>query len=52
MLVLFPRLTEMGIKGFWDVVDIGKKALFSMRDWVMQMPAVGPGITAACFAHV
>ena len=52
MLVLFPRLTEMGIKGFWDVVDIGKKASLSMRDWVMQMPADGSGIIAACFTHV
>ena len=52
MLVLFPKLTEMGIKSFWDVVDVGKKASLSMRDWVMQMPAVGSGISAACFAHV
>ena len=38
MLVLFPRLTDAGIKGFWDVVDIGKKASLSMRDMVMQIP--------------
>ena len=31
----------MGIKSFWDMIDIVKKASLSMRDWVMQMPPVG-----------
>ena len=37
----FPRLTEMGIKRFWDLIDITKKESLSIRDWVMQMPPVG-----------
>ena len=30
----------MGIKGFWDMVNIAKNGL-SMRDYVMQVPPVG-----------
>ena len=31
----------MGIKSFWDMIDIAKKESLSLRDWVMQMPPVG-----------
>ena len=41
LLVFSPRLTEMGIKSFWDMIDIAKKESLSIRDWVMQMPPVG-----------
>ena len=41
MLVLSPMLTEMGIKSFWDMIDIAKKESLSIWDWVMQMPPVG-----------
>ena len=37
----FSRLTEMGIKSFWDMIDIAKKESLSIWDWVMQMPPVG-----------
>ena len=37
----FPRLTEIGIQSFWDMIDIAKKASHSIRDRVMQMPPVG-----------
>ena len=37
----FPRLTEMGIKSFWDMPGITKKESLSIRDQVMQMPPVG-----------
>jgi len=40
-LVCFPRLTEMGTKSFWDMIDIARKESLSIRDWVMQMPPVG-----------
>ena len=40
-MLVFPRLTEMGIKSFWNMIDITKKESLSMRDWVMQMPPVG-----------
>ena len=42
--VCFPRLTEMGIKGFWDMVNIVENETnehLSMRDHVMQVPPVG-----------
>ena len=31
----------MGIKSFWDMVDVAKNESLSMRDQVMQMPPVG-----------
>ena len=40
-LLCVPRLTEMGIKSFWDMIDIAKKESLSLRDWVMQMPPLG-----------
>ena len=39
--VCFPRLTEMGIKSFWDMVNIAEKEHLSMRDHVMQVLPVG-----------
>ena len=36
----FPRLTEMGIKSFWDMID-AKKVSLSIRDFVTRMPPVG-----------
>ena len=39
-LFCFPRLTEMGIKSFWVMIDAKKESL-SIRDRVMQMPPVG-----------
>ena len=42
--VCFPRLTEMGIKGFWDMVNIAENERnepLSMRDHVMQVLPVG-----------
>ena len=41
LLVLFPRFSDMGIKSFWDMIDIAKKESLSIRAWVMQMPPVG-----------
>ena len=40
----FPRLTEMGIMGFWDMVNIAENKRnehLSMRDHIMQVPPVG-----------
>ena len=31
----------MGIKSFWDMIDIAKKESLSIRDRVMQMPPLG-----------
>ena len=31
----FPRLTEMGIKSFWGMIDIAKKESLSIRGRVM-----------------
>ena len=39
--MVFPRLTEMDIKSFWDTIDITKKESLSIRDQVTQMPPVG-----------
>ena len=40
-LFCVPRLTEMGTKSFWGMIDITKKGSLSIRDQVMQMPPVG-----------